>query len=88
MLNILLHISTYLVDFQVYMGLTDLELLMGDPVYAASVHVHPHYDNPKNVDYNNDIALIKLPVPITFKSSVMPICLPAQDATYVTGTMG
>ena len=47
MLNILLHISTYLVDFQVYMGLTDVELLMGDPVYAASVHVHPHYDNLK-----------------------------------------
>ena len=59
---------------------------MVSPVYAASVHVHPDYNSP--VTFNNDIALIKLQDPITFKSSVMPICLPAQNATYVTGTMG
>ncbi|XP_034466935.1 complement component 1, r subcomponent isoform X1 [Hippoglossus hippoglossus] len=73
---------------RVYMGLTDVGTLMVSPVYAASVHIHPDYNNPNHVDYNNDIALIKLQDPITFDSSVMPICLPAQDATYVTGTMG
>ncbi|XP_047196985.1 complement C1s subcomponent-like [Hippoglossus stenolepis] len=70
----------------IYMGQTDVQSLMVSPVYAASVHIHPDYNNP--VTFNNDIALIKLQDPITFSSSVMPICLPAQNATYVTGTMG
>ena len=59
------------------------------PVYADSIYVHPHYNNPSpGVDYNNDIALIKLQNQITFSSSVMPICLPAEGATYITGMMG
>ena len=70
------------------MGLTDAQTIVDSPVNAASVHIHPDYNNPQNVDYNNDIALLKLQDPITFDSSVMPICLPAQDATYVTGMMG
>ncbi|XP_019948632.2 complement C1r subcomponent [Paralichthys olivaceus] len=72
---------------RIYMGHTD-QTLMVSPVCAASVHIHPDYNNTKNVQYNNDIALIKLQDPITFNSSVMPICLPAQNATYVTGEMG
>ncbi|XP_050932001.1 complement C1r subcomponent isoform X2 [Lates calcarifer] len=70
---------------QIYMGHTDVKTLMRFPVYAASVHPHPDY-NPEI--YNNDIALIKLRDPITFSSSIMPICLPAENATYVTGMMG
>ncbi|XP_070767920.1 ovochymase-like, partial [Enoplosus armatus] len=73
---------------RVYMGLTDVKTLMESPVYAASVHIHPEYNNPNSLDYNNDIALIKLQDTITFKSSIMPICLPAEGATYVTGMMG
>uniref|UniRef100_A0A8D3CYU3 Vitamin K-dependent protein C n=1 Tax=Scophthalmus maximus TaxID=52904 RepID=A0A8D3CYU3_SCOMX len=81
-------ISPCAVDSQVYMGLTDVQILLASPVHAASVHIHPGYDNPSRTDYNNDIALIKLQKAITFSSSVMPICLPAQDASYVTGMMG
>ncbi|CAB1456327.1 unnamed protein product [Pleuronectes platessa] len=73
---------------RVYMGLNDAQTIVDSPVNAASVHIHPDYNNPQNVDYNNDIALLKLQDPITFDPSVMPICLPAQDATYVTGMMG
>ncbi|XP_026226335.1 complement C1r-B subcomponent-like isoform X2 [Anabas testudineus] len=73
---------------KVYTGLTDIKRDMSSPVYAASVHVHPQYNNPNYVDYNNDIALIKLRDPITFNSSVMPVCLPAAGASYQTGTMG
>ncbi|XP_074509447.1 complement C1r subcomponent-like protein [Sebastes fasciatus] len=73
---------------RVYMGHTNLNALMNSPVYAASIHPHPEYNNPNHVDYNHDIALIKIQDPITFNSSVMPICLPAEGATYFTGTMG
>uniref|UniRef100_A0A8C9YQD9 Vitamin K-dependent protein C n=1 Tax=Sander lucioperca TaxID=283035 RepID=A0A8C9YQD9_SANLU len=73
---------------RIYMGLTDVKTQLDSPVYAASVHVHPEYNNPINVDYNHDIALIKLQDPITFNSSIMPICLPAEGATYITGVMG
>ncbi|KAG8009969.1 Complement C1r subcomponent, partial [Nibea albiflora] len=71
-----------------YMGLTNVKALQLSPVYAASVHVHPEYNNPNGLDYNHDIGLVKLQEPITFNSSIMPICLPAEDATYVTGMMG
>jgi len=70
------------------MGDTDVLRLMGSRVNAASVHVHPGYNNPHALDYDNDIALIKLQDPITFSASVMPVCLPAEDAAYVTGMMG
>ena len=63
-------------------------LLMDSPVNADSIHVHPGYNNPNYVDYNNDVALIKMEQQITFNSSVMPICLPAEGATYDTGLMG
>uniref|UniRef100_A0A8C4GQZ9 Vitamin K-dependent protein C n=1 Tax=Dicentrarchus labrax TaxID=13489 RepID=A0A8C4GQZ9_DICLA len=62
--------------------------LLQSPVYTASIHVHPEYNNPNNVNFNNDIALIKLREPITFRASVMPVCLPEKGATYVTGMMG
>ncbi|XP_037640636.1 complement C1r-A subcomponent-like isoform X2 [Sebastes umbrosus] len=73
---------------RVYMGLTNVNALMNSPVFAASIHPHPLYNNPNHVDFNHDIALIKIQDPITFNSSVMPICLTAEGATYVTGTMG
>ncbi len=80
--------SSFVVDLQIYMGFTNVKTLRHSPVSAASVHIHPEYNNPDGLDYNNDIALIKLQDPITFNSSVMPICLPAEDATYITGMMG
>uniref|UniRef100_A0A4W6CUB6 complement subcomponent C1r n=1 Tax=Lates calcarifer TaxID=8187 RepID=A0A4W6CUB6_LATCA len=73
---------------RIYMGYTNIETLTDPHMNASSVHVHPDYNNFNKIDYNNDIALIKLQDPITFNPSIMPICLPAEDATYVTGTMG
>ena len=75
-------------NLQVYMGHTDLKPLLRTPVYVASVHIHPDFNNARGEDYNNDIALIKLQDPVTFNSSIMPICLPAEGATNVTGIMG
>ncbi|GLD58834.1 complement C1r-A subcomponent-like protein [Lates japonicus] len=73
---------------RIYMGRTNVETLIDSPIKAASVHPHPAHNNSNKIDYNNDIALIKLQDPITFNSSIMPICLPAKDATYIAGMMG
>ncbi|KAM8734601.1 mannan-binding lectin serine protease 2-like [Acanthopagrus schlegelii] len=75
-------------DVRISMGLIDVQTLLGSHAYAASIHIHPKYNNPNGLDYNNDIALIKLQDPITFNSSIMPICLPAEGATYVTDMIG
>ncbi|XP_034029542.1 uncharacterized protein LOC117513470 [Thalassophryne amazonica] len=73
---------------KVYVGLTDVAVLRVPPLPVASIHIHPNYHNPNDLDYNNDIALIKLQHPLTFNSTVMPVCLPAAGASYVTGLMG
>ena len=81
-------IYSYAVDWQIFMGRTELKPLLRSPVLAASIHIHPGYNNPNGLDFNNDIALIKLQDSITFNSSIMPICLPAEGATYVTDRIG
>ncbi|CAK6966224.1 complement C1r subcomponent-like [Scomber scombrus] len=73
---------------RIFMGSTDVKYIMNSPVNADSIHVHPGYNNPNDLDFNNDVALIKMEQQITFNSSVMPVCLPAEGATYVTGLMG
>ncbi|XP_047453842.1 complement C1r-A subcomponent-like [Mugil cephalus] len=74
-------------NLKIYMGLTDVTTL-NSPLRVSSIHVHPDYNNLQGTDYNNDIALIKLQDSITFSSSVMPVCLPAEGAAYDTGTLG
>lgn len=74
--------------FQVFMGHTDVHSIMASPLFAASTHIHPEYNNPNMVDYNHDIALVKLQETVTFNSSVMAACLPAEGATYDIGNMG
>ncbi|KAM9851559.1 complement component 1, r subcomponent [Aulostomus maculatus] len=73
---------------QIYMGHTDVWSLMGSQRSPASIYIHPGYNNNDNLNYDSDIALIKLQEPITFHSSVMPVCLPAEGATYIPGSMG
>uniref|UniRef100_A0A3Q3L232 complement subcomponent C1r n=2 Tax=Mastacembelus armatus TaxID=205130 RepID=A0A3Q3L232_9TELE len=72
----------------IYMGLNDVKTLDHPTAYAASIHIHPNYTNTNNLDFNNDIALIKLKDPITFNASIMPICLPEERDTYLTGLIG
>ncbi|XP_068179770.1 ovochymase [Antennarius striatus] len=71
-----------------FMGLTNVKTLMSAPVFATSIHIHPDYNNPNLLDFSNDIALIKLQDTITFNASIMPVCLPAEDATYDNGAIG
>ncbi|XP_071372053.1 complement C1r-A subcomponent-like [Centroberyx affinis] len=85
----LVHYGKTVENDTVYMGSNEVnELLKASPADVASVHVHPKYNNSNQLDYNNDIALIKLQHPIRFHASIMPICLPAEGVTYSTGVMG
>lgn len=70
------------------MGHTSMKTLLKSPVLAASIHIHPKYNNSDGLDYDNDIALIRLREPITFSSPIMPICLPAENLENITGLMG
>uniref|UniRef100_A0A3Q2UEC0 complement subcomponent C1r n=2 Tax=Fundulus heteroclitus TaxID=8078 RepID=A0A3Q2UEC0_FUNHE len=74
---------------KIYLGDSDVHQLTASPsLNATAIHVHPEYNNPDSLNYDNDIALIKLQDPVTFDASIMPLCLPAEDDTYDTGLMG
>uniref|UniRef100_H2MAB2 Vitamin K-dependent protein C n=3 Tax=Oryzias latipes TaxID=8090 RepID=H2MAB2_ORYLA len=73
---------------KMYVGGTEVGAMINSPLYAESVHVHPGYDSVDDLSYNNDIALIKLGNPLTFRAAVMPVCLPAKDSSYTTGKIG
>ncbi|KAM4568057.1 complement C1r-A subcomponent-like isoform 2-T2 [Fundulus diaphanus] len=74
---------------KIYLGDSDVHQLTASPsLNATAIHVHPEYSNPDNLNYDNDIALIKLQDPVTFDASIMPLCLPAEDDTYDKGIMG
>uniref|UniRef100_A0A8C6SLL8 trypsin n=1 Tax=Neogobius melanostomus TaxID=47308 RepID=A0A8C6SLL8_9GOBI len=55
---------------------------------AASVHLHPGYNNPAHLNFDNDIALIKLPAPVTFHKFVIPICLPENNRGLQENELG
>ncbi|KAJ0066348.1 hypothetical protein NL108_011149, partial [Boleophthalmus pectinirostris] len=56
--------------------------------FAASLYLHPGYNNFDRLHPDNDIALIKLPQPITFNQYVMPICLPSNIHSLRDGDTG
>ncbi|KAF6735120.1 Complement C1r-A subcomponent [Oryzias melastigma] len=78
---------------RIYLGGTDVKTMMNsslnpESIYAESIYVHPGYDSKDDSSYDNDIALIKLKNPLTFRAAVMPVCLPAKDSSYTAGVMG
>lgn len=70
------------------MGDTDVHRMGTSPLHPASIHVHPEYNNADSLNFDNDIALVKLPDPIRFSAAIMPVCLSVASATYVTGMIG
>ena len=45
----------------------------GSKNFVSHVHIHPDYDNHKK---DNDIALLKLKICLSFNKNVQPACLP------------
>uniref|UniRef100_A0A3P9P482 Vitamin K-dependent protein C n=1 Tax=Poecilia reticulata TaxID=8081 RepID=A0A3P9P482_POERE len=77
------------INGQIYLGLADVPQILETPsLNATAVHVHRQYNNPNGLNYDHDIALIKLKDPVTFKAAIMPLCLPSKNDTYDTGMMG
>ncbi|XP_061675722.1 complement C1r-A subcomponent [Syngnathoides biaculeatus] len=75
-------------NVQIYVGHTDIASMLGTPVSPASLHVHPGYNNADGLNFDNDIALIRLEEALTFSASLMPICLPTDDALYHSDKVG
>ena len=49
---------------------------------VSNIRSHPHYNND-NADY--DFSILFLTIPITFSSTVAPVCLPASTQSLYTG---
>ncbi|KAI2656420.1 Chymotrypsin-like protease CTRL-1 [Labeo rohita] len=52
---------------------------------VAKVITHPDFNKP--VDFNNDIALLKLSSPVKMTAYVSPICLPSSFTSIRPGTL-
>lgn len=60
----------------------------GKSIFSAkTILLHDKY-NPNTVDYDGDIALIKLAEPVHFTTYIRPVCLPDYESTrIVSGTV-
>nr|XP_005987307.2 PREDICTED: transmembrane protease serine 4-like isoform X1 [Latimeria chalumnae] len=67
--------------WKVIAGISILSSSNGVPV--AKVYTNGLYDSIRN---DNDIALIKLKLPLTFSDSIKPACLPNYKQTLVAGS--
>ncbi|XP_013881734.1 serine protease 27 [Austrofundulus limnaeus] len=48
----------------------------------SQVVVHPAYNN---VNFDNDMCLLKLSAPVNFTKSISPVCLASQGSTFYSG---
>jgi secreted trypsin-like serine protease len=58
-------------------------ILDEQPMYISKIIVHELYNS---VDYDYDIAMMKLSSPITYTERVKPICLPSSGLYFSAGT--
>ncbi|KAK2884826.1 hypothetical protein Q8A73_021300 [Channa argus] len=71
--------------WQVSLGRQSLQGTNSHEVSIAieRVIVHPNYESSTN---NNDIALLKLSLPVTFTDYIRPVCLAASGSVFNSGT--
>ncbi|XP_048026963.1 putative serine protease 46 [Megalobrama amblycephala] len=71
----------------VYLGRQSQNISVSNPNEVSrrvrSIIIHPDYDS---YQFTNDIALLRLSVPVNFTSYISPICLAANDSVFHNGT--
>jgi len=69
-------------DINVYLGVTDrTSRPQPRPVMVSKIFLHPNWDRLSplnNITSGHDIAIIELAKPVTFSTTIWPICLPAS----------
>ena len=59
---------------------TDTEIPMHEDFAARRIIIHKEFKVPPKID--NDIALIQLDAPVSFKPHITPICLPESGVSF------
>ncbi|MGH0119769.1 UNVERIFIED_CONTAM: hypothetical protein FKN15_025648 [Acipenser sinensis] len=75
-------------SIEIHLGDTNVENLTYMPrLEIEGIFVHPGFQTGA-LQFNNDIALIKLRHRVTVNETVMPLCLPAAGSLYQPDVMG
>ncbi|KAL7870623.1 hypothetical protein SRHO_G00081200 [Serrasalmus rhombeus] len=70
-------------SWEVYLGLHNQKQLdKAEKRYLKQVIPHPNYNE---YTFDNDIALMELDQPVTFKDTIRPICLPSASYNFPAG---
>ncbi|XP_041090832.1 transmembrane protease serine 13a [Polyodon spathula] len=69
-------------SWKVYAGVVS-QASLTPPLYVSKIIINERYSGTNN-DF--DIAVMRLKRPVTFSSTVQPVCLPTFDQVFATGT--
>ena len=74
--------SSFSNDIKVIVGENDIGDTEQMKLEVAEVVIHPMYSDSS---YNNDFSILRLPSPLSFSSSISPVCLPSDATATFTG---
>ncbi|MGH0131685.1 UNVERIFIED_CONTAM: hypothetical protein FKN15_032760 [Acipenser sinensis] len=81
-------LSDLIQSTHIYLGDTNVKILTSMPrLEIEGIFVHPGFQQ-EALQFDNNIALIKLRHRVTVNETVMPLCLPTAGSLYQPGVMG